>query len=99
MDDVELCRRRTIEYAAAWREPGFDPQKLHDMVSGCAYRHELLRTDLKPAEEKILGSASLSVLVGLIGRLADKRACERTWIGLPGRTCGFLGSSETAIVG
>jgi hypothetical protein len=23
-------------------------------VSGCAYRHELLRTDLKPAEEKIL---------------------------------------------
>jgi hypothetical protein len=24
------------------------------MVSGCAYRHELLRTDLKPAEEKIL---------------------------------------------
>jgi hypothetical protein len=45
------------------------------------------------------GSASLSVLVGLIGRLADKRACERTWIGLPGRTCGFLGSGETAIVG
>ena len=54
MDDVELCRRRAIEYAAAWREPGFDQQKLHDMVSGCAYRHELLRTDLKPAEEKIL---------------------------------------------
>ena len=45
------------------------------------------------------GSASLSVLVGLIGRLADNRACERTWIGLPGRTCGFLELSETAIVG
>jgi hypothetical protein len=45
------------------------------------------------------GSASLSVLIGLIGLLGDKRACERTWIGLPGRTCGFLGSSETAIVG
>ena len=50
--------------------------------------------NLKPA-----GSASLSVLIGLIGLLGDKRACERTWIGLPGRTCGFLGSSETAIVG
>ena len=35
------------------------------------------------------GSASLSVLVGLIGHLADKRACEKTWIGLPGRARGF----------
>jgi hypothetical protein len=56
-------------------------------------------TRLSKPREQFLGSASLSVLVGLIGRLADKRACERTWIGLPGRTCGFLGSGETAIVG
>ena len=54
MDDVDLCRRRVVEYAATRGKPGFDQQKLHDMVSGCAYRHELLRTDLKPAEEKIL---------------------------------------------
>ena len=45
------------------------------------------------------GSASLSVLVGLIGRLADKRACEKTWIGLPGQARGLLRSSGTAIVG
>ena len=45
------------------------------------------------------GSASLSVLVGLIGRLADKRVCEKTWIGLPGQARGFLRSSGTAIVG
>jgi hypothetical protein len=45
------------------------------------------------------GSASLSVLVGLIGRLADKRVCEETWIGLPGQARGFLRSSGTAIVG
>ena len=54
MDDVDLCRRRVLEYEATRGQPGFDQQKLHDMVSGCAYRHELLRTDLKPAEEKIL---------------------------------------------
>ena len=54
MDDLDLCRRRVVEYAATRGKPGFDQQKLHDMVSGCAYRHELLRTDLKPAEEKIL---------------------------------------------
>ena len=47
----------------------------------------------------LLGSASLSVLVGLIGRLADKRVCEKTWIGLPGQARGFLRSSGTAIVG
>ncbi len=45
------------------------------------------------------GSASLFVLVGLIGRLADKRVCEKTWIGLPGQARRFLRSSGTAIVG
>jgi hypothetical protein len=54
MDDLDFCRRRVAEYAATRGKRGFDQQKLHDMVSGCAYRHELLRTDLKPAEEKIL---------------------------------------------
>jgi hypothetical protein len=54
MDDPELCRRRVVEYAATRGKPGFDQQKLHDMVNGCALRQELGRTDLKPAEEKIL---------------------------------------------
>ena len=54
MNDPELCRRRVAEYAAARGKPGFDQQKLHDMVNGCALRQELGRTDLKPAEEKIL---------------------------------------------
>ena len=54
MDDLDFCRRRVVEYAATRGKPGFDQQKLHDMVSGCALRQELLRTDLKPAEQKIL---------------------------------------------
>jgi hypothetical protein len=53
-NDLDSCRRRVAEYAAARRKPGFDKQKLHDMVNGCALRQELGRTDLKPAEEKIL---------------------------------------------
>jgi hypothetical protein len=52
MDDPELCRRRVVEYAATRGKPGFDQQKLHDMVNGCALRQELGRTDLTPAEEK-----------------------------------------------
>ena len=54
MDDVDLCRRRVLEYEATRGQPGFDQQKLHDMVSGCAHRHELLRTDLNAGEVKIL---------------------------------------------
>ena len=54
MDDLDFCRRRVVEYAATRGKPGFDQQKLHDMVNGCALRQELGRTDLKPAEEKIL---------------------------------------------
>jgi hypothetical protein len=54
LDDLERCRRRVVEHASARRKPGFDQQKLHEMVNGCALRQELLRTDLKPAEEKVL---------------------------------------------
>ena len=54
MDDLDFCRRRVVEYAATRGKPGFDQQKLHDMVNGCALRQELGRTDLTPAEEKIL---------------------------------------------
>jgi hypothetical protein len=54
MDDLDLCRRRVVEYAATRGKPGFDEQKLHEMVNGCALRQELGRTDLTPAEEKIL---------------------------------------------
>jgi hypothetical protein len=53
-DDLDNRRRRAFEYGATSNQPGFDQQKLHDMVSGCAYRQELLRTDLTAAEEKIL---------------------------------------------
>lgn len=53
-DDLDNCRRRVAEYAATRGQPGFDHGKLHDMVNGCALRQELGRTDLKPAEEKIL---------------------------------------------
>jgi hypothetical protein len=52
MDDLDLCRRRVVEYAATRGKPGFDQQKLHDMVNGCALRQELGRADLTPAEEK-----------------------------------------------
>jgi hypothetical protein len=54
MDDLDFCRRRVAEYAATRGKRGFDQQKLHDMVNGCALRQELGRTDLTPAEEKIL---------------------------------------------
>jgi hypothetical protein len=54
MDDLDFCRRRVAEYSATRGKQGFDQEKLHDMVSGCAYRQELLRTDLTPAEEKML---------------------------------------------
>ena len=54
MDDPELCRRRVVEYAATRGKPGFDQQKLHDMVNGCALRQELGRTDLTPAKVKVL---------------------------------------------
>jgi hypothetical protein len=53
-DYVDKCRARAFAYAATRGEPGFDQRKLHDMVSGCAHRQELLRTDLKAGELKIL---------------------------------------------
>jgi hypothetical protein len=53
-DDLDTCRRRAVEYSATRGEGGFDQQRLHDMVSGCAHRQELLRTDLKAGQRKIL---------------------------------------------
>ena len=53
-DDLDNYRRRTVAYGATRAKPGFDQQKLYDMVNGCALRQELGRTDLKPVEEKIL---------------------------------------------
>jgi hypothetical protein len=60
MNDGDLCRRRVLEYEATRGQPGFDQQRLHDMVSGCAHRQELLRTDLKAGE--------LEILQGIMGR-------------------------------
>ena len=41
------------EYEARWGEPGFDEQKLLDMIGGCARRRMLRdRTDLTPEQEK-----------------------------------------------
>ena len=53
-DEVDLCRSRVFAYAATRGQLGFDQKKLHDMVSGCAHRQELLRTDLKAGEMQIL---------------------------------------------
>jgi hypothetical protein len=52
--DVDHCGRRVFAYAATRGELGFDQKKLEEMVRACAYRHELLRTDLKPGELKRL---------------------------------------------
>jgi hypothetical protein len=54
-DDLDHSRHRAFAYGATRGQAGFDQQKLHDMVSGCAHRQELLRTDLKNAEKEILG--------------------------------------------
>jgi uncharacterized protein YjlB len=90
-------------WGSSWRDGIYDYAHCHSRtheVLGIARGSGRVRFGGKKGRALTLkGSASLSVLVGLIGRLADKRACERTWIGLPGRTCGFLGSGETAIVG
>jgi hypothetical protein len=53
-DEVDNCRRRAFAYGATRGQLGFDQQRLHDMVSGCAYRQELLRTDLSAGEMQIL---------------------------------------------
>ena len=53
-DDLDNCRRRVAEYAATRGKPGFDQQKLHAMVNGCALRQELLRANLKATERKAL---------------------------------------------
>jgi hypothetical protein len=53
-DEVDNYRRRAFAYGATRGQLGFDQQKLHDMVSSCAHRQELLRTDLKAGEMQIL---------------------------------------------
>lgn len=59
-DDVDNYRRRAFAYGATRGQLGFDQRKLHDMVSSCAHRQELLRTDLKASE--------LTILQGIMGR-------------------------------
>jgi hypothetical protein len=54
INDLEACRRRVAEYGATRGQPGFNKHKLHEMVSGCAHRQELLRTDLTTGEAKML---------------------------------------------
>jgi hypothetical protein len=54
INDLEACRRRVIEYGATRGRPAFNEDKLHKMVSGCAHRQELLRTDLTPDEVRML---------------------------------------------
>jgi hypothetical protein len=53
-DDADNYRRRAFAYGETGGQLGFDQQKLHDMVSSCAHRQELLRTDLKAGEMQIL---------------------------------------------
>ena len=60
IDDVAHYRHRAFAYGTRRGQIGFDEQKLHDMVSGCAHRQELLRTDLKAGE--------LTILQGIMGR-------------------------------
>jgi hypothetical protein len=59
-DDLDHYRRQVFAYAATRDQLGFDQQKLHDMVSGCAHRQELLRTDLEAGE--------MHILRGIMGR-------------------------------
>ena len=51
--DLAFYQRLREEYEARWGEPGFDEQKLLDMISGCARRRILRdRTDLTTEQEK-----------------------------------------------
>jgi hypothetical protein len=59
-DDVAHYRRRTFAYGATRGQLGFNEQKLHAMVSGCAHRQELLRTDLEASQ--------MQILQGMMGR-------------------------------
>jgi hypothetical protein len=58
--DLDNYRRRAFAYAETRGQTGFDQQRLHAMVSGCAHRQELLRTDLNAGE--------LAILKGIMGR-------------------------------
>ena len=51
--DLAFYQRLREEYEARWGEPGFDEQKLLDMIGGCARRRMLRdRTDLTPEQAK-----------------------------------------------
>ena len=51
--DLAFYQRLREEYEARWGEPGFDEQKLLDMIGGCARRRMLRdRTDLTPEQEE-----------------------------------------------
>jgi hypothetical protein len=51
--DLAFYQRLREEYEARWGEPGFDEQKLLDMIGGCARRRMLRdRTDLTAEQEK-----------------------------------------------
>ena len=51
--DLAFYQRLREVYEARWGEPGFDEQKLLDMIGGCARRRILRdRTDLTPEQEK-----------------------------------------------
>ena len=78
---------------------GHDELDLEQALKAIAANVGLLHTAYVPLCSQKSGSASFFVLVGLIGRLVDKRAYKKTWIGLPGQARGFLRSSGTAIVG
>jgi hypothetical protein len=53
--DLAFFQRLREKYEARWGEPGFDEQKLLDMISGCARRRILRdRTDLTTEQEKRL---------------------------------------------
>jgi hypothetical protein len=41
--DLAFYQRLREEYEARWGEPGFDEQKLLDMISGCARRRDAPR--------------------------------------------------------
>jgi hypothetical protein len=43
-DDMAHYRRRAFAYGTTRGQLGFDQQKLHDMISGCAHRLRWLRS-------------------------------------------------------
>jgi hypothetical protein len=84
-DEVDNCRRRAFAYGATRGQLGFDQQRLHDMVSGCAHRQELLRTDLKAGEN---ADIARNYAKGA-SRPLDLIDSEPRWAVFMSRTCPF----------